>query len=191
MISSRLVYISSTIGVLTGHQHLLLVMASGDLGQHWLKSWLGAWWHQTITYPTADFSLVRFCSIHMRAFYKHMSKLLWPIMMFNITVFKITATCPRGTWINCLSCNNKKNIKNSNETLVLYLFAHHSTTPLWFLSHRRAGSPIFLFLVYVWPVLLAHSQPVCKNVSKSETVLGINEQLTAVHDVSSCRLHHD
>ena len=43
--------------------HCGLVMAYGDidLGQHWLR-----WRHQSVTWTNDDFSLVRFCGIHLR-----------------------------------------------------------------------------------------------------------------------------
>ena len=45
----------------------LLWPSDRDLGQHWLRYWLAAWWHQAITWINVDFSLVRFCGIHMNA----------------------------------------------------------------------------------------------------------------------------
>ena len=38
--------------------HFGLVMPYGDtdLGQHWLRWWLGVWWHQVITYTNIDLS---------------------------------------------------------------------------------------------------------------------------------------
>ena len=38
-----------------------------DPGQYWLRWWLDAWRHQAITWTNVDFSLVRFCGIHLRA----------------------------------------------------------------------------------------------------------------------------
>ena len=38
-----------------------------DLGQHWLRLWLAAWWHQAITWTNVDLSSVRSCGIHLRA----------------------------------------------------------------------------------------------------------------------------
>ena len=31
-----------------------------ELGQHWLRYWLGAWWHQAITWTSVDFAIERF-----------------------------------------------------------------------------------------------------------------------------------
>ena len=46
-----------------------LVMPFGDidLGQHWLRQWLVAWWHQVITWTNVDWSSVKSNDIHVRA----------------------------------------------------------------------------------------------------------------------------
>ena len=33
-----------------------------ELSQHWFRWWLGAWWHQAITWTNVDLSLVGFCA---------------------------------------------------------------------------------------------------------------------------------
>ena len=38
-----------------------------DLGEHWLRQWLAAWWHQTITWT--NFSLAIFVAIHHTVFH--------------------------------------------------------------------------------------------------------------------------
>ena len=40
--------------------HCELVTPYGDIkmGQHWLRQWLGAWWHQTIACTNVDISLM-------------------------------------------------------------------------------------------------------------------------------------
>ena len=35
-----------------------------DLHQHWFRLWLGAWWHQAITWINVGLSSVRFFTIH-------------------------------------------------------------------------------------------------------------------------------
>ena len=49
--------------------HCGLVTPYGDteLGQHWLRQWLGAWRHQAITWTNVDLSWVRCNGIHLRA----------------------------------------------------------------------------------------------------------------------------
>ena len=49
------------------HCGLVTPYVNIDLGQHWLKQWLGAWWHQAMTWNNVDFSLLRFSGIHQRA----------------------------------------------------------------------------------------------------------------------------
>ena len=38
-----------------------------DLGQHWLRQWIVAWRHQSITWTNVDVSSVRLSDIHLRA----------------------------------------------------------------------------------------------------------------------------
>ena len=38
-----------------------------DLGQHWLRQWLVAWWHQAITWTNVDWSSAKSSDIHIRA----------------------------------------------------------------------------------------------------------------------------
>ena len=44
------------------------MMPYGDmeLGQHWLRKWLGAWRHQAITWTNVDLSSVKSHGIHLR-----------------------------------------------------------------------------------------------------------------------------
>ena len=35
------------------------VMLNNDLGKHWLRQWLSAWWHQAITLTNVDFLWIR------------------------------------------------------------------------------------------------------------------------------------
>ena len=35
-----------------------------DLGQHWFRYWLVAWWYQAITWNNVDLLLARSCNIH-------------------------------------------------------------------------------------------------------------------------------
>ena len=46
---------------LNGLTHYGLETPYGDigLGQHWLRQWLVAWWHQTITWTNVDLSSIR------------------------------------------------------------------------------------------------------------------------------------
>ena len=43
-----------------------------DLGQHWLRKWLVAWRHQTVTWANVDWSSVKSSIIHIRAISQEM-----------------------------------------------------------------------------------------------------------------------
>ena len=49
------------------HWGLVTPYGSRDLGQHWLRQWLGAWRHQAITWTNVDLSSLRSSDIHLRA----------------------------------------------------------------------------------------------------------------------------
>ena len=36
-----------------------------NLGQHWLRKWLVAWWHQAITWNNDDLSSVKSSDVHI------------------------------------------------------------------------------------------------------------------------------
>ena len=46
-----------------------------DLGQHWLRQWLVAWWHQAITWTNVDLSSNVVSGIHLRAILHEMLKI--------------------------------------------------------------------------------------------------------------------
>ena len=50
------------------HCGLMSSYGEKDLGQHRLRKWLVAWWYQAMTFTNIDFSLVRFCGIHVVGF---------------------------------------------------------------------------------------------------------------------------
>ena len=70
-----------------------------NLGQYWLRYYLDAWWHQAITRNKVDSSLVRFCSIHLRAILQWTLKPLFTIMRLN-SFSKISVTSPIGQLVN-------------------------------------------------------------------------------------------
>ena len=57
--------------------------------QHRLRQWLVAWWHQAITWTIADFSLVRFCGIHVEAISQLQANLLFSVTILNTTLLKL------------------------------------------------------------------------------------------------------
>ena len=79
--------------------HWSLVMPYGDteLGRHWFRWWLGAWWHQAITWTNIDFSLVRLCGIHLKAISQPVSNLfpcyvIWHNTCWSSLVQKMAIT---------------------------------------------------------------------------------------------------
>ena len=52
-----------------GSTHCGMVMPYGDieLGQHWLRAWFVAWWHQAITWTNVDWPSVSSTDYHLRA----------------------------------------------------------------------------------------------------------------------------
>ena len=55
--------------ILSTSAHCGLVTPYGDidLGQHWFRYWLVAWWHRTVTWTNVALSSVRSSSDHVRA----------------------------------------------------------------------------------------------------------------------------
>ena len=66
------------------------------LGQYWLKLWLGAWWHQGITWTNVDLLSLR-SSIHLWIILQDMIKKNKNI--FEIYMFKSTSMLFRDKWV--------------------------------------------------------------------------------------------
>ena len=49
------------------HCGLVTPFGSRDLGQHWFRQWLVAWWHQAFTWTSVDLSSLRSSDVHLRA----------------------------------------------------------------------------------------------------------------------------
>ena len=79
-----------------GLTHCGLVTQHGvmDLGQHWLRYWLVAWWHQAITWTNVDLSSVAFIwgQFHKRYLSHQLLELAW--------LSKIKFKSPKGQWVN-------------------------------------------------------------------------------------------
>ena len=78
-----------------------------DLSQHWLWWWLGAWWHQAITWTNIVSSTKLFCGIHLRAISQiALMKSIHNNICSEITVLKLLHIS-RGEWVaflRVLSC---------------------------------------------------------------------------------------
>ena len=75
VVSENRVFIAVTLT----HCGLVTPYGDIDLGQHWVRQWLVFWRHQAITWTNVYFSLVKFCSIHLRATPQRIPRPLFPI----------------------------------------------------------------------------------------------------------------
>ena len=60
-----------------------------DLGEHWLRLWLVACRHQTITWTNSEFSLVQYFDIDLRAMWQQVPKLLFCKMSLKSMLLKL------------------------------------------------------------------------------------------------------
>ena len=80
---------------------LSFVMPDGDLdlGQHPLRWWLVAWWHQAITWTNVDLII---SDVLWHSPESNSSVSAWATILYsrfeNLT-YEINATCPRGLWV--------------------------------------------------------------------------------------------
>ena len=86
--------------------HCALVKPYGKihLGQHWLRSWLIAWWHQDITWTNIDCSLIRevlWHSSEINSAENDRTTIL--CKEFENYTLKITATSPSGQRVKGVS----------------------------------------------------------------------------------------
>ena len=61
-----------------------------DLGQYWVRSWLIAWWPQTITWTNFDWSSREFCGIQLKAISQKMLKTFILDMSLNTHLWGTT-----------------------------------------------------------------------------------------------------
>ena len=54
---------------LSTHHGLVMPNGNKELGQHWGRYWLVAWWHQAITWTNVDLSSVRYSTLISGQFY--------------------------------------------------------------------------------------------------------------------------
>ena len=65
-----------------------------DLGQHWLRQWLVAWWHQAITWTNVDLWSVRSIGIHLRAILQKIPQPPIIKISLKITFLKFLSNLP-------------------------------------------------------------------------------------------------
>ena len=76
------------------HCGLVTPYVDRDLGQHWLKLWLVAWWHQAITWTNVDWSSVKSSDIHIRAISREMPQPSINEICLKITCLKFLLDFP-------------------------------------------------------------------------------------------------
>ena len=65
------------------------------LGQHWLRWWPVAWWHQGIGWTNVDLSPVRYSDIHRR-----LPKIKISETRLKFAFFKIASMATTGQWVH-------------------------------------------------------------------------------------------
>ena len=60
-----------------------------DLGQLWIRYWLVAWLHQTITWTSDKLSLVMYCGINVMTIWQRLHQLLYCMISFKILLLKL------------------------------------------------------------------------------------------------------
>ena len=65
--------------------------------------WPFAWQHQVIIWTNIDFSSVRFCTIHLNAISKWVTKLIFCIMSSKIILLKLLSHLPEANELNYLT----------------------------------------------------------------------------------------
>ena len=94
MLSQQLHYdICNMLQPLT-HHGLVIPYGNTDLGQHRLRQWLVAWWHQVLPEP-----MFTYCQRQSLAFPWEQLHELNPEHVFRHYTFKISTTSPRGPWV--------------------------------------------------------------------------------------------
>ena len=73
----------------------ILTYDNTDLGQHWLRLWFVAWWHQAITSTNAEFSSARFYGIYHKVISQRVPKLLFCILTLKIILLELLPHVPK------------------------------------------------------------------------------------------------
>ena len=76
------------------HWGLVTPYGDSDLGQHWLRQWLVAWWHQAITWTNVDLSSEGFCGILLRTVSQELLKVSIQDMSLKKTFWKLFSNLP-------------------------------------------------------------------------------------------------
>ena len=104
--SNNICVVSNRIAVI--HCGQVMPYSNIDRGQHWLRQWLVAWWHQAITWTNFAFMLPWIThpmpmlpfSIMWLKLYLQITSGLFPVMIHWISAISSTLIC----WALCLYC---------------------------------------------------------------------------------------
>ena len=70
------------------HYGLVTPYGDRDLGQHWPRKWLVAWWHQSITWTNVNLPSTRSSCIHSRVIFTWILKISTSTMRWKSTHLK-------------------------------------------------------------------------------------------------------
>ena len=109
------------------HCGLMSMMPYGDieLGQHWLRQWLVAWWHQAITWTNVDLSSVRSSDNYLRANSQKTPQPSITKISLKITYryLRFHSNLTRGQWVKwCIYYISQLTSPGDNELIVHYLW---------------------------------------------------------------------
>ena len=82
------------------HSGLLMPNGDIDLGQHCLRYWFVARWHQAITWTNVDISFVRVWGIQLKVISQLVPKLLFHIMSLKIILLRLLPHLPGANGLN-------------------------------------------------------------------------------------------
>ena len=71
------------------HWDLVMPYVTTELGQHWPRQWLVAWWYQAITWTNVDLTSIEFCGIHMTTLSQKGIKISIHEIHLKITLLKL------------------------------------------------------------------------------------------------------
>ena len=118
----------------TDLSHGSLVTPYGDigLGQHWLRWWLVAWWHQAITWTNVDLSSIMSAGIHLSAISHKIPQSLISEINWNIISLKFHSNFPGANELNDLSVYITQCMYFHPSLWLIHAIWHHgSCSPKW------------------------------------------------------------
>ena len=126
---------------------LILVTPYGDVncGQHWLRLWVVAWWHQAITWTNVDISPVRCSGMHLRAISQEILQPWITKISLRITYLKFNSNLPGASELTHLPLVLHVCVKELGHHwfrwwLVAYSAPSHYLNQCWLIVNRTPGN---------------------------------------------------